>query len=442
MKLRIIALIITALWLTACEKVLEVDPVDYIPEEEAIQDKTDAERALTGCYDGLQQTGMYGRHLVIIPDIVADNLEWEGTTQEYGQFDNNSLLSDNVIVEDIWNAHYDVLNRINYLLYKLPDVSGMSQAERDNFLGQLYFLRALCHFNLVRLFGPIPVKTQPTLDLGSDLNPARDPVETVMQQIESDLLAAEGKITITNPGFATNGAVVAMLAMVYLHEKDYDQAKVMATQAITGYGYELETSYSSLFPAGMQTPGKEAIFTVLFDELDGNRLAEYFFPTSTGGRYEVAPGTGILSAYEGGDVRLAASVAGETPYVIKYPNLSTMNNNVYVIRLAEMYLIRAEAEARLEGSVSAIQFDINKIRTRAGLLDTEAETYEELLLAIEQERRTELAFEGKRWFDLVRTGRAMEVIETVTNTDQLLFPIPLNEIQTNSNPGMYQNPGY
>lgn len=442
MKIRFIILFVAVLWLTACEKVLEVDPVDYIPEELAIEDKTDAERALIGCYDGIQQVGMYGRHLVIIPDLVADNLEWEGTTLEYGQFANNNLLADNVMVESIWNAHYDVLNRVNYVFYKLPDVSDLSQTERENIEGQLYFLRALCHFNLVRLFGPVPLKTKPTLDLGSDLDPARDPVEAVVSQIISDLLAAEGKIQNQNAGFATNGAVEALLSLVYLHNKDYIQARDRATNVISQYGYSLTPVFSDLFAAGTQSLTQEAIFAVLFDEMDGNRLAEYFYPTSLGGRYEIAPGTGIINAFSAGDTRLPVSITGDTPYCNKYPNLSTMNNNVYVIRLAEIYLVRAEAEARLSGSISAIQYDINQVRQRAELTDTEAGDYAELILAIEEERRRELAFEGKRWFDLVRTGRAIEVVETVTNTDQLLFPIPLTEIQTNTNPGMYQNPGY
>ncbi len=119
-----------------------------------------------------------------------------------------------------------------------------------------------------------------------------------------------------------------------------------------------------------------------------------------------------------------------------------MANNVHVIRLAEMYLIRAEAEARLSGSKAAIRNDINIIRERAMIDPIEFDTYEELLLAIEDERKRELAFEGKRWFELVRTGRALEVVESVNNANQLLFPIPLVEVQNNTSSGMYQNPGY
>jgi hypothetical protein len=107
-----------------------------------------------------------------------------------------------------------------------------------------------------------------------------------------------------------------------------------------------------------------------------------------------------------------------------------------------MYLIRAEAEAKASGNISAIQDDIDVVRTRASLSGTGASTYADLIRAIEKERRVEFAFEGHRWFDLVRTERAVDVLINVTSVNQTRFPIPLEEIQTNKNPGMIQNDGY
>lgn len=435
-----ITMLILALGLASCEKVLEVEPVDYI-EEGQITTRNDAYRLLYGCYDALQQTGMYGRHMVIIPGLVADNLEWEGTTLEYGQFANNSILSDNAMVESIWNAHYDMINRVNFLIYKLPDIDDLSQDERTDINAQLYFLRALGHFNLVRLFGPVPVKTKPTLDLSSDLNPARIPTESVYQQITDDLLAAEGNIVNSSPVYASNGAVDALLSMVYLQTGNYDLAVQHATNVVNLYSYSLEPEYANLFT---QAIVPEAVFLVAFNTTDGNRLADYFLPNSMSGRYEVGPSDSLIAAFSVDDsLRHKASIAGDAPpYCAKYPNIATFENNVYVIRLAEIYLIRAEAEAMRNGVIGDIQYDINQVRHRAGLGDTDADTHDELLLAIEKERRNELAFEGKRWFDLLRTGRAMELVGSVTNTDQLLFPIPLSELQANTNPGMYQNQGY
>jgi starch-binding outer membrane protein, SusD/RagB family len=112
------------------------------------------------------------------------------------------------------------------------------------------------------------------------------------------------------------------------------------------------------------------------------------------------------------------------------------------LRLADMYLIRAEATAQQGGDLQQVKNDLNAVRARAGLTGTTANTQATLLTAIEQERRLEFAFEGQRWFDLVRTGRAVDVLPAVTNINQTLFPIPLSEILTNTNPGMNQNPGY
>jgi len=425
--------------IAGCEKILEVDPTYYIDGEQAITNKRGVETALTGCYNALQQTGMYGRYLVSIPDLAADNLDWKGTTQEYGQFENNNLLADNIIVESVWNAHYNLLNRVNYVLNKLPDIADMNAVEKESTAAQLYFLRALAHYNLVRLFGPVPIKVLPTLDLGDNLNVPRDPVQNVYDAILTDLALAEDKIAVNNPGYATNGAVLALQADVALSQGNYELAKAKATALING-NYALEDVFADLF---VGEPGSEAIFTVLFNEQDGNRLAEYFFPTAQGGRYEVAPSADLVATYTQEDtIRLNATIAGNPPYGLKYPDMVTMANDVPVYRLAEMYLIRAEAEARLQGSKAAIRNDINILRLRAGIAALSSDTYEELLMDIEAERRRELAFEGKRWFELVRTGRALEVLPGVTSANQLLFPIPLVELQNNNHEGMIQNTGY
>ncbi|HPB53829.1 MAG TPA: RagB/SusD family nutrient uptake outer membrane protein, partial [Saprospiraceae bacterium] len=123
-------------------------------------------------------------------------------------------------------------------------------------------------------------------------------------------------------------------------------------------------------------------------------------------------------------------------------DLATGSDNVIVLRLAEMYLIRAEANARLNGNINDIRKDLNTIRSRAGLEEAVANSIDELLLAIEAERRVELAFEGHRWFDLVRTDRAIDLLPNVTQKYQYLFPIPQSELLANTNPGMKQNPGY
>jgi hypothetical protein len=135
-------------------------------------------------------------------------------------------------------------------------------------------------------------------------------------------------------------------------------------------------------------------------------------------------------------------MAGNDPYVLKFNDISSGTDPVYVFRLAEMYMIRAEAAALLQLETNGILHDINKIRERAGLDPANITSYAGLLLEIESQRQKEFAFEGHRWFDLVRTGRAMIVLDNVTNINQTLYPIPQAEIIANDNPGMYQNDGY
>lgn len=219
-------------------------------------------------------------------------------------------------------------------------------------------------------------------------------------------------------------------------------AREKADSVIKYGGYTLPGNYADVFASDGSA---ETIFEIDFTELDRNRIAEYNFPKTLNGRREVEPDASLISAYEAGDERKAVSIAydGALAYANKYNDLSKGSDNIIVLRLAEMYLIRAEAEASLAGgNITSVRSDINAIRSRADLGPTGADTADELLLAIEQERRVEFAFEGHRWFDLVRTGRASDVLPNVTRATQTLFPIPADEILTNNSPEMIQNPGY
>jgi hypothetical protein len=437
-KFQIIISFLLAIAFTSCE-MLEVEPSQSISADEAIKTKTDLDRALTGCYDALQQTSLT-RTQLIIGGLAADNLVWTGTTQDYGQIDNNNITADNVVCEGVWISIYDGLNRINNVLYAMQDVPDLTQEETDDYNGQLKFLRALLHFYGVRLYGEIPIKTEPSLDT-EGLDVSRSTVDQVYEAVIADLQEAESLLPAGgSSGYASKGAAAALLARVYLYRENYEMAKTKATEVIDSYGYSLDPSYANLFS---EQGSDEIIFQVEFDAQDRNRIAEYFFSrTVSGGRKEISPDTLFIQSYDDGDLRQNATVAeaDDGPYVIKYNDISGGTDNVIVIRLAEMYLIRAEANAMLEASVSEIRDDLKVIRERAGLGNVSAYSISDLILAIEAERRIEFAFEGHRWFDLVRTGRAIELVQTVTSTNQMLFPIPQSEIL--ANPNMTQNPGY
>jgi hypothetical protein len=425
---------------SACN-VLDVEPFDKITSEQAFKDKAGIEKGILGSYAELQSLSYYGRTYLIFSDLAADNLSHptDATAADYAEVDNNYVLPENGAIDGIWTSIYSAINAANSVIVKVPDMTDMTDEEKTTALGELYFLRALNHFNLMNYFGAIPIKTEPTV--GTDgLDAPRDEVSDVYAQIISDLTYAETHLEASSSTKtrASKYAATALLARVYLYEKDYEKAYEKANSVITEGGYEL-VDYSDIFAD--DESNTEAIFNVAFDETSRNRIAEYNYPKTLNGRYEVKPDASLISAYESGDKRLDASIAysGSNPYAVKYNDLSLGDKDVIVLRLAEMYLIRAEAEAYLTSpDLTAIKNDINTIRLRAGLADTDATTIAGLLLAIEKERRTEFAFEGQRWFDLVRTNRAIDVLPNVTKSYQMLFPIPLSEINTNTN--MTQNP--
>ncbi|HNS17003.1 MAG TPA: RagB/SusD family nutrient uptake outer membrane protein [Bacteroidales bacterium] len=438
-------LIAGALVLGSCNDLLDIEPTDAISDTEAIKDKTGVNRAVTGAYNALQQTGSYGRYLVIVEDLAADNLKWSGTTQSYGQIDNNQIPADNTLVDGIWSSAYDCINRVNNVIYRIPDIGDLTPAERDTYEGEALFLRALCHFNLVSLFGGVPLKTLPTLDLAT-INQARNPVDEVYAQIIDDLLQAELKLpSSSTPGRASSFSAAALLARVYLtqlHLKNdpalAQLAVAKAEKVINEGGYALAPAFGDLFTGN----ATESIFEVIFDAQNRNVLAQYFYPRSLLGRYEVSPQTEFLNSWEADDtLRFNATIAYDPdhlPYGYKYRDVTAGTDRVYVLRLAEMYLIRAEALAFSNGNIQTIQNDINVIRARAGLPPTVAEDHNALKLAIQYERRHELAFECLRWSDLVRTKTATVILGI--DEKFTLFPIPLSEMQTNTD--MNQNPGY
>lgn len=426
---------------SACD-VLDVKPTNRIPKDDAFKDKTGIEKGILGSYGPFQYLSYYGRSYLTFSDLSADNLEQpvDGTSSDYREIDNNNIQPENSAVEGIWASAYEGINRANNVIAKVPDMSDMTDEEKQIALGELYFIRALNHFNLMIYFGDVPVKTTPTLS-PDEVNVPRKPKAEVYAQVVEDLEYAEEHLPESSVKTrASKYAAVALLARVHLYMGAYADAITRATEVIDDGGYALVDDYADVFTDG----SAESIFEIDFTIQARNRIAEYNFPKSLNGRRELAPTPDILGAFEPSDTRADASIAfdGTLPYAIKYDDLSTGADNVIVLRLSEMYLIRAEANARLAQNLALVQDDINMIRNRAELGDTPANTFPELLEAIEQERWVEFAFEGHRWFDLVRTNRAMDVLPNVTKLSKTLFPIPLSEILTNTNPDMKQNPDY
>lgn len=437
--LLIACILITAI---SCD-VMDVEPQNAVPADAAFSTKKDIDKGILGAYSAFQSLSYYGRTYQIFSDLAADNLSHpvDATAVTYAEVDNNAILPENGSVSGIWSIIYDGINVANNVITKVPEMDDMTTAEKNTALAELYFIRALNHFNLLNYFGDIPLKLDPTRGVNG-LNVPRDPEANVYTQIIQDLVFAAQHLPVSGDKTrASKYAATALLARVYLYQGDYAQASAKAKEVIDHGTYTLMDNYSGIFAGD---GASETIFEVFFSETERNRIAEYNFPHSLNGRREVGPSESLLAAYESGDSRYAASIAfeGSEAYAIKYDDLSLGADNFIVLRLAEMYLIRAEAETELNGEPVLIQRDINAIRERAGLAGTNETSYDQLRNMIENERRVEFAFEGHRWFDLVRTGRAIEVLPNVANPNQTLFPIPTDEIQTNTDPGMTQNPGY
>lgn len=436
----------------ACE-VLDVEPYHSIPADDAITNAQQAESAILGCYDALQSDGYYGLNFPVFGDLPADNLKHVGVTVTWIQFDNNAILADNGLVESTWAAIYRALNRINSALYRIPLVADdkMNVEAKNLAIAELRFLRALAHYDLMRLFGPVPVRTQAIDGTEESLNPPRNSIAEVLQSVNSDLDFA---INTLSPSIVTGRAsqpsAQALKARVALHQyyltndaSYLNTAVSMATEVINHPSLQLVTDYATLFNV-QATGNSESIFLVAYNDQDRNLTARYFAHTSVEGRYEFAPTDEYLNVFDPDDVRkdISVKMAGTAPYAVKSNDVASGTDPVYVLRLAEMYLIRAEALILQQGNIENIQSDINIIRQRANLPPVSMTSYSSLMQEVEDQRLKEFAFEGHRWFDLVRTNRAIEVLEKVTSSNQYIFPIPDAELNANDNPGMYQNDGY
>lgn len=437
-------ILITFILFTAisCE-VLEVEPQNSIEASEAFKTKKDIDKGILGAYASFQSLSYYGRTFNLFSDLSSDNLSHPlaATATVYAEVNNNNILPENGSVSGIWQIAYDGINVANNVIQKVPTIEGMTTEEQDEALAELYFIRALNHFNLLNYFGGVPIKLLPTVGL-DNIDAPRNTIDEVYAQIITDLTFAANNLPSSGSKTrASKYAAKALMARVYLYQKDYSLAIKLASDVINNGGYTLLNNYDDIFT----DESAESIFEIFFSQLERNRIAEYNFPTSLNGRREVEPSADLLSSYQTGDAREAASLAldGSSAYAIKYDDLSLGAENVIVLRLADMYLIRAEAEANLTTpNGQLVRDDINKIRNRASLGSTSEISISKLVKIIENERRFEFAFEGHRWFDLVRTNRAISVLPNVKNVNQTLFPIPLDELQTNNDPGMVQNSGY
>lgn len=440
-----------------CESALDVSPINEISEDDAITGPLSARAAVAGIYDALQDDSYYGGDFLFLSDLSAEDVEHTGTFTDYRQADLNGLTADNATIEVIWDALYRAIGRANIVIARVPGVVGLDPVERDQLLGEAYFLRALTYHNLVKLWGEqspagagVPLVITPPADVPTANQVTRQTTGEVYAQILSDLQQAEALITDdSDTRRATVGSVRAIRARVFLYQQNWAGAETEA-EAVAAMGYGLAPQYGSLFPADVGNT-VEDIFLVTFTPTEFNYIG-YYYNVPDDGRLEVAPSDSLMRAYSPGytpgtpssyttsDLRGQRNIAfaGPTAYGAKYLT-GVGAEDIHAIRFAEVLLIQAEAEAR-QNKLTEAETTLGPIRTRAGLavLDLDAGTQQAAIDAILQERRLELPYEGDRWPDLVRTGLA--VARLGIPAFQTLYPIPLNELDVA--PGLVQNPGY
>ncbi len=457
MNIKIILLLASASLLSSsCKKFLDTKPVNAVSDEAPIVDKSSAETALRGVYRQLASAGYYGENYVTLGYFPSGDIK-NLTTGGAANIVNVNYRSDDANFNSAWTAIYSTINRANHVITKVPLVSdpALTQALKDKYIGEAKFIRALSYFDLGRAFGGVQIILDPTTSLVDRPVVQRSTLAETYAQVQKDLEDAElllpGEI---NRVRATRRTVWALRARLHLYKKEWALAEEYATKLIDiTADYTLVAPYSAWFKENV-VGSRESIFELEYSAINPSAIRSQMQHPTKGGTYRYAPNDRFVEllnnpSLSGGRKALIASVTqgGTTIWYGDLYYRLPATDPAYIFRIAEMYLIRAEARAQ-QGKLldaSGALSDLNKIRERAGIANTTATTPGEILLAIENERRIEFAFEAHRWFDLVRTGRAKTVLEALDiNTKveeyEYVFPIPITQIQLD--PNLEQNPGY
>lgn len=491
MKNKFIYIICFILVVTGCEDFLDLKPISSTTSENAYKTASDAEAALIGTYDSFSQT-YYVWDFLCASDIMSDNFYSGGDNLEINAFEDLTVGINNSRIYGWWGSLYNAILKANTVLAKVPAIEDAALDEdnrRNQILGEASFLRAYHYYHLVKLFGGVPLITEPSSSTDPEATQVpRNTEAEVYAQIIEDLEYAAANLPDTygddasvNKGRATKGAANAMLAKVYAQKSDRDYQKVLeyCNEVISSSaGYILLDEFDDLWD-GDHYNNNESIMEVQFGgegDKDGNWGPQMNLPPSISGdtwRKFATPSHNLIDAYdaEGDDIRKNATIffenvnwvdeywspttGGSVPFAYRWREAGGWNssNRQYIVRLGDIILLKAEALNELDRLEEA-RVEINRIRDRAGLGDTPAATKEEMKTAILNERRLELAQEGQRWDDLKRAGVAVETMNNLVEINlltgmakdypmedyMLLLPIPQSE--RDRNPNLEPNPGY
>ncbi|HYE55609.1 MAG TPA: RagB/SusD family nutrient uptake outer membrane protein [Chitinophagaceae bacterium] len=453
MKFRYLILLLLVAGIQGCTKKLDLEPQQSIDANTALTTASDVEAAVIGTYSILAGGELYGTNLLMIPDLQAseDYVSWRGTFQGQRQISLKNMTRDNAEANRTWTAAYRAINMANIVLDAVDVVE--DEDLRDQYEGEALFIRGIMHFELVRLFAKpwnatpqndhlgVVIKTKPTFN--EEPVDGRATVKATYDQIIADLTAAAEKLPDTKDGIrADRYTALAFLARVYLQQSEYAKARDAANEVIESGEYELNDDITAIFERDY-TP--ESIWEIEQDVQNNagtsnDGMATFFASIPGIGRADVRIDAGFVASHDPGDLRAEEWYyvgTGARPGNLYSAKWTSFSQNLPVIRLAEMILIRAETNARLGTSVGATpQEDLDMIRNQDRLnLAPVPATVDNIL----KERFYELAFEGLRIHDIKRLMGSTGDFDW--DDDELVFPIPQREVDA-SGGVIKQNPGY
>lgn len=475
----VLLLITLVTFCAGCKKWIDVaPPVTSLTQASTFTTDATAIAAVTGLYAKMMAAGfnpgVMPASLPFYTGISSDELSYESVfpIPENIAFYQNALFVNPTVTygSEFWTNSYNLIFICNQAIEGLNAANSLTPAVKQQLIGEAKFMRAYFFFYIVNLYGDCP------LTLGTDYKTnnslARSSRNLIYEQIITDLIDAQGLLSSTylNGGLKpysstpdrvrpSKWAAAALLARVYLYQKDFIDAEKQSTMLINNTGLFSLSSLSNAFQRS-SLGNNETIWEMQPVNTGWNtEEARGFIMTSDGPGFQPNFGAiispNLLNGFESGDNRKTTWIGNITAsgkiYYFPYKYKSVTANAPVtefsvVLRLGEQYLIRAEARAQ-QNNLSGAQSDLNTIRTRAGLPTTTAASQADLIMAILHEREVELFAEGHRWLDLKRTGNvdaaminAMPQKGSTWNTNQQWYPLPYSDLQ--NNPNLKQNLGY
>ena len=450
-KIKILAVCIIVL--SSCsDNFVNIQPLSQDTALGFLESAEDVELAVTGLYSSLQSNRLYGQNYAYFTEHYSDNVivkDGGRAGSRYLEFVEFDVNSDNLVLNPFWDACYLSIQRANIILNRINDIE-MDETLKRRRIGEVKFIRAMIYFDMVRIWGGVPLVTAEVEDPTASFGVGRDDAETIYTQILEDLNDADnaGLPNVDSSGRVSDTAVRTLLAKVYLTRQDWATASGILESIVNDNSHQLLPNFPDVFDIGNEN-NDETIFEIQYISVEGegSDYHRIFGPTIG----DNAASIDLINAFVG-DPRFADSYFEDEGFQFsnKYADIAgegVSDRNLIVFRYADVLLMLAEAlNEQGFNTGNAFQY-LNDVRSRIGLaaLTTSDLTAQDSFRdEVRKQRRLELAHENQRWFDLVRWGIATETIQNAKGISiqghQLLFPIPQEAIS--ENPALAQNPGY